>query len=203
MISLLCAAREKFGKIYAFELQESFASLAARNIELNGLSDMITVKGLDIREVTARDTDGELDCVMMNPPYMRDGSGRESRADEMRTARRELNGTIYDFCSAASRLLRYGGTLSVVHRPDRMVDVFDAMRKSGIEPKNLVTVYPDTESEPSLVLIDGRRGGAPSLTVHRPLIIYKSGTREYTDDMQQIYDGFTFEHITDRRQREK
>lgn len=199
VISLLCASRGKFTKLYAFELQDSFASLAGRNAALNGLSDVITVKHLDIRNVTERDTDGTVDCVMMNPPYLKDGSGHESRTDEMSIARRELNGTIYDFCVAASRILRFGGTLSVVHRPERLVDVIDAMRKSGIEPKNLITVYPDQKSEPCLVLIDGRKGGSPSIAVHRPLIIYKSGTREYTADMQRIYDCFTLEHIMKRR----
>lgn len=195
IISLLCASRKKFSQIYSVELQEAFARLSERNAELNGLGDRIVVKNADIRQITFKDTDGEVDHILMNPPYMKDGSGRESKTDEMSIARREINGTIYDFCAAAGRLLKYGGLLSIVHRPERLIDATDAMRRSGIEPKRLVTVYPDSDSRPCLILIDGKRGGAPGVTMCRPLIIYKKNSREYTDDMRRIYDEFTFDHI--------
>ena len=31
------------------------------------------------------------------------------------------------------------------------------------------------------------------------LIVYKDGTREYTDDMDRIYNEFSMKHITERK----
>lgn len=198
VISLLCASRNKYSRIYAVEIQEEFASLTARNFELNGLSDKLTVINKNVDSINQGDTCGELDAVLMNPPYMKNNSGKGNEHQSKNIARREVCGTIYDFCAAAGRLLKTGGGLYAVYRPERLIDLSDAMRKSNIEPKKIVFVYPDTKSEPSLVLVEGKKGASPSLTVTRPLVIYKDGTREYTDDMSRIYEEFSLNHITQR-----
>ena len=86
-----------------------------------------------------------------------------------------------------------------------MVDVLRIRERQGDRLRDpcqeRVTVYPDIKSEPSLILMTGRRSGAPGMTVTRPLIIYKDGTREYTDDMERIYSDFSLSHITDRKRR--
>lgn len=197
IISLLCASRGRFSHITALELQSEYASLARRNTVLNGLEDKISVLCHDVRELTQADTAGQLDAVFTNPPYMKANSGRENFHDEKNIARRELNGTIADFCTAAGRVLKSGGAFYAVHRPERLCDLLCAMRNAGIEPKQLVYVCPDSASKPSLILIEGRKDGAPSMTLTRPLLIYKNGTREYTDDMNAVYDGFSLKHITD------
>ena len=43
----------------------------------------------------------------------------------------------------------------MVHRPDRLVDIFDAMRKEKIEPKLIKFVYPNKTKKTNLVLIKG------------------------------------------------
>ena len=68
VIPLLCASKSKASKIYAVEVQESFASLIARNAELNSLSHIITPILADVRDLRSSDTEGELDFVTANPP---------------------------------------------------------------------------------------------------------------------------------------
>lgn len=193
--SLLCLTKGRAQKIYSFELQPQFALLSRRNAALNGLSDRMTVIEKDIREIRQRDTGGQVDTVISNPPYMKADSGLSSKTEEMSIARRELNGTIEDFCSAASRILRHGGLFYTVWRPDRLCDLICAARNAELEIKRMITVYPDTKSKPCLVLTEAKKGAAPSLVQSRPLIIYKDGTREYTEDMQLIYDSFSPEHL--------
>jgi len=198
VIPLLCAARDRFKKFFAVELQETFAELTNRNVKLNGLTERITVINSDVRRVTQKETCGQVDAVFTNPPYMKAQSGRENPSDEKNIARRELNGTIYDFCECAGRLLRSGGAFYAVHRPERLTDLICAMRDAKIEPKTLLYVCPDTRSQPSLILIEGRKDGFSSMALSRPLYIYKDGTREYTDDMNAVYDNFTLNHILGR-----
>ncbi len=198
VIALLCAAKNKYKKVYAVEVQQEFAALIGRNVALNSLDDKVTVVNRDVRELSQKDTCGEVDCVLMNPPYMKNNSGLANEHDEKNIARREVLGTIYDFCKSASSILKSGGGLFAVHRPERLIDLTDAMRKAGIEPKKIVFIHPDSKSEPSLVLVEGKKGAASSLIVTRPLIIYKENTRVYTNDMQKIYDSFSMSHITER-----
>ncbi len=198
VISLLCASKGKFAKVYGVELQDKFVSLSRRNVALNGLCDKVEIIGKNVSELKSHDLGCEVDAVLMNPPYMKSDSGKNNEYDEKNIARREVCGTIYDFCAAAGRILKFGGGLYVVHRPERLVDLTDAMRKSGVEPKKIVFVYADITKEPSLVLVEGKKGAASGVIITRPLIIYKNGSREYTDDMEKIYSDFTLTHITER-----
>lgn len=198
VISLLCAQKGKYNKIFSVELQSVFAELIKRNVKLNSLEERISVICSDVRDLTQKDTLGEVDAVLTNPPYMKASSGKENECEEKNIARREVVGTIYDFCKAAGKLLKSGGGFYAVYRPERLVDLTDAMKSASIEPKKIVFVHQNTKSEPSLVLVEGKKGASTSVTVTRPLFIYKDGTREYTDDMTRIYDEFSMTHITER-----
>ena len=58
------------------------------------------------------------------------------------------------------RLLKDGGTLAMVHRAERMVDILDAFRKYQIEPKRIRFVYPKQNSVEALaILIEGKKQG--------------------------------------------
>ncbi len=198
VISLLVSQKGKYSNVFAFEVQDEFARLTNRNVKLNNLENKVTVINKDIRDISQADTCGEVDAVLMNPPYMKNDSGKTNVYEEKNIARREVIGTIYDFCASAGKILKSGGALFVVHRPERLIDLTDAMRRASIEPKKIVFIHPDTSKEPSLVLVEGKKGAAASLTVTRPLYVYKDGTREFTDDMQRIYDEFSMKHITER-----
>ena len=197
IISLLCATREKLGHIYAAEIQTDFAELGERNIKLNNLENKITQINSDIRSLTPELFGGELDVVFSNPPYMKSGCGRRCSADIKNIARHEENGSIDDFCAAAAKLLRYGGLFYTVWRPDRLIDLTDALRRHKLEPKRMTFVYPDTSSKPAIVLTEAKLGASPSLDLTAPLILYKNSAKEnpriLTDEAQKIYDTCTFE----------
>ena len=193
--SLLCLTKNKAERMFAVEIQPYFASLIERNARLNHLEGRLTVLSGDARGFTANDTQGELDFIISNPPYMKADSGFSTKSEEMNIARRELNGTIVDFCNTASKMLKYGGMFYVVYRPDRLIDLICALRGANLEAKKLVTVYPDTKSSPCLVLCMAKKGASSDVAQSKPLIIYKDGTREYTDDMQKIYDTCSLEHL--------
>ena len=199
VVSLLCASRGKYKKIYSAEIQPYFASLIARNAAMNRLDGIVTPVCADVRRLSANDFGGECDAVISNPPYMRKGSGLTNGSEEMNTARREENGTIAEFCEAATRLLRFGGYFTAVYRPDRMAELFVAMRLNMLEPKKLVTVYPTAADKPCLILVEAKKGAAEGISVSRPLIIYEEkATSRYTADMAKIYDDFSLEHLFQR-----
>jgi tRNA1(Val) A37 N6-methylase TrmN6 len=190
IISMLLLTRGKVEKVTALEVQEHYADLTRRNAELNGLTDRMECLCTDVREYIPS-TEAEL--VFTNPPYMKTDSGKKNIAEKKNIARHEVNGDIYDFCKSARKMLKFGGNFVAVYRPDRLIDLIDAMRSSKIEPKRMTLVYADTDSEPSMALIEGKAGGRSGLLLTKPLIIYRdSSHKEYTDDMNYIMENGSF-----------
>lgn len=192
--SFLCAVKNKASKIFSVEIQEEFFDLIRRNAEMNSLSEKIFPLCMDIRDVSSSNIGCEADIVFSNPPYMKENGGFGSKSSQMNIARREIFGGIFDFCSAAKRLLKYGGVFYTVYRPDRLIDLISSLRENSLEPKRITFVYPDTSSKPCLVLTEAKYGGASGVIVTEPLIIYKDNTRdisrrgEYTDKMNRVYE---------------
>ncbi len=192
IISLLAAARGKAGRIYALEAQERYADLARRNAALNSMQERITVLHADVRDI-ARCPAEDADLIFTNPPYMTTSSGFANRISEKNLARHEVLGGIADFCAAAKRKLRFGGRFYCVYRPDRLVDLICAMRDAGIEPKRMIPVSASFAASPSMILAEGRRGGAPGMHFLPALYLYKDGThRAYSDEMQYILEHGNF-----------
>lgn len=201
--ALLLLAKEKVNRVYAYEIQQAFSDLIGRNAALNRVEDKLFVIAKDIRKAVPTDIGGECDIVISNPPYMKTDSGKRNGHDEKYIARHEVCGDIYDFVTAAKRLLKFGGSFYCVYRPDRLVDLISALRQNALEPKLMTFIHSDRESEPSMVLIEARKGGRPSLRITEPLLIYdntanaeNSETRRMSDAAQTIYNTCSFEHIT-------
>ncbi len=193
IISLLCATRERFSHIDCVEIQKVFSDLTERNIALNGLSDRISVINSDVREIADRLEKHTYDAVFTNPPYMKEDSGKKNESEYKHIARHERYGTIYDFVKCAADMLKFGGYFYCVYRPDRMSELFSAMQKNLIEPKKVTFVHATSKSEPSMMLVMAKSGAKPSMKVTAPLIIYKDGTKEFTEMTERIYECGSYE----------
>ncbi len=192
IISLLLSTREKAAHITCVEVQEDYASLIAHNIRENGQEARVSAVCADIRDYAAYGSDGEADIVFSNPPYMRaDGIACQHTAKQI--ARHEVMGGIDDFTAAAAKKLRWGGRFYCVWRPDRMSELFTAMTAHGIEPKRTTLVHASPADDPSILLVEGVRGGACGMWVTRPLIIGGNlDARAEAEDMCYILEKGCF-----------
>ena len=74
----------------------------------------------------------------------------------------------------------------MVHRPERLSDLFYLLKKYHLEPKKLRMVQSYFDSNPKLVLVKATKNAKSFLKVENPLIIYnKDGS--YTDEIFKIY----------------
>lgn len=194
IISLLCAARGKFERITAVEIQAAHADIMRRNVDINSLGSRIEPVCADIRETDKYSVGREVDAIFCNPPYMRTDSGKSNASDEKNVARHEVCGSILDFCRAAESKLKYGGSFYVVYRPDRICDLLASMRECSLEPKVLTFVSATPLDAPSMVLVRARRGGAPGAEVTRQLYIYseKGARASYSADMEYLLERGEF-----------
>ena len=197
IIPLLLCAKNKVRTVAAVELQESFADLIARNAQLNGMENRISVCKADVREINSATFGGEVDLVCSNPPYLKSNAGKSNRAEEKEIARHEVHGGIRDFCAAASRLLKTKGRFACVFRTERLSELFAAMKENRLEPKRMVMVHADPHSPPCMVLLEAMKDAAPSLIVEPPLFLYEEpvagiSSREMTATAKEIYRTCAF-----------
>ena len=107
---------------------------------------------------------------------------RAKRMFNVAIAKTELCCTLAEVVEAADWLLQTGGSLWIVHRPERVTDLFCALRRADLEPKLLRPVLPRPESAPSLLLLRAVRGGKPGLRWLAPLVLADSdgsASKEY------------------------
>ena len=190
IIPILITHHKSPEKIFAFEIQEDYARLARENVTLSEMDGKIEIIHDDIKNITPyyfREKGVEsVDFVFSNPPYMKMTSGYLNESERKLTARHELFCDINDVCASASRLLKNGGDFFVIYRPDRMCDLFVAMRESGIEPKELLEVQSRAGDVTSLILVRGRKGASSSMKIVKPFVVYDGDN--YPDEMKKVYE---------------
>lgn len=183
-LGLLLCARDGTCRVTGVELDEAAHRLAAENIARNGLNGRMTALCGDVREIQTLLPAGGFDCVISNPPYFPAGSGKPST--RAASARSELTLTLAELCRAAAWLLPSGGRFALVHRPERLCDIFCALRECRLEPKRLRFVRHSAASPACMVLIEARRGGKPGLSYDPDFIEFHPDGTE-TDEYRAAY----------------
>lgn len=186
LLGLLLLAREPTLTVTGLELQPAAAELAQKTAAVNGLEERLQIITADLRHPEKVLPAGSCDLVVCNPPYYPQSSGYISPSSVKSTARTELTCTLDDTCRTAAYLLRWSGSFCMVHKPERLADVLCTLRNYKMEPKRLRFVCPKSDAAPSLLLVEGRRGGKPGLSIEPPLILTQSdGTP--TAELDHIY----------------
>ena len=186
IIPILMAAKTKANELIGLEIQEESADMAGRSVMLNDLQDRVKIIQGDIKEAGQIFDAASFDVVTSNPPYMIGGHGLKNPDGPKAIARHEVLCDLEDVISSAARCLKSGGKFYMVHRPFRLSEIMVVMHDYHLEPKRMQLVYPYADKEPTMVLIEGARGGRPRLTVERPLIIYEASGK-YTSEIYDIY----------------
>ena len=189
IISILLSVKSKAKIIYGVEIQSEVANMAQRSVELNDLTDRVKIINEDIKNIVANNIiePNTIDCIVTNPPYMELETGATSIEKKKLISRHEIECTIDDIAKVSSKLLKTKGELYMIHRTNRMVDVISALRKYGLEPKQMRFVQSNINKEPHLFMIKCVKNGGKQLKVSLPLIIYNNdGT--YTDEIMKIYN---------------
>ena len=184
-LMLLLCARQPDCTVTGIELQPDACALAVQNIISNHLEHRARLVSGDLRQVKPLLTAGSFTQVMANPPYF-PASIPMAPSPARAATRGETACSLEDLCQAAAWLLRWGGTFSLVYRPERLCDLVCALRASGLEPKRLRFVRHSPGKAVSLLLLEAKRGGKPGLKLEPELLLHHpDGTP--TEDYRRIY----------------
>ena len=186
VIPILMRGKTECRQFTGIEVLPVSYDLAVRNATLNGLeSDIRMIQG-DIKDYKEL-LKGELfDVVTCNPPYMDENHGIVNPDNAKAVARHEILLNLEDVVCAAGKSLKVRGRFFMVHRPRRLVDIFELCRKYKMEPKRIRMVYPAAGKDANMVLIEAVKGGSGQLIVEKPLIVYEADG-SYTKELLSMY----------------
>lgn len=186
IISIHLAVSNSALTVDAIDISETAAALSRENAEINGLSDRINVIHGDLKRHRELFEAGAYDLVVSNPPYFACERGKSAKTAPIAAARGEDECSLADVIEAAAYLTRWRGRFAAVYRPERLSELLCAMSGAGLEPKRLRMVQYKATTAPNLVLVEGRRGSRPGLTVEPPLIMTDEKGAD-TAEIKRIY----------------
>lgn len=155
---LLCANDEKC-QITGVEIDPHAHQMALKNAANNALHDRLTSICADLTGIPSFIKAGSFSCCVSNPPYF--SGGPESKT--LSYARRDDLCSMDSLISAAAWGLKYGGDFYLVHRPERLAEIFSLACKHKLEPKKLRLLRHNPSGPVSLVLVQCRKGANPGL----------------------------------------
>ena len=172
--------------VTGLELLPDAVDLAKQSAEMNGLPDKLDFICGDAARIEEYIKAGSFDAVVCNPPYFeqRRGEGCEGTGKDL--ARHESSAGLADFFRAAAYALRTGGALYLVHTPQRLADIMQCARTSGLEPKQLRMVCPHPGDAPNLLLLKCVKGGGSELKV-LPSLAVRNREGGFTEEIERIY----------------
>jgi len=186
ILPLLLEAKTQAEHLSGLEIQDESADMARRSVAYNRLTNKIEIVTGDIKEAASIFGSASFEVVTVNPPYMASSHGLLNPGSAKAVARHEVLCTLDDVLRESARILKSKGRFYMVHRPQRLVEIFSGMTAYKIEPKRMRLVHPYPGKVPNMVLIEGMRDGNPQLNVDPPLFIFDEAGK-YTAKFNEIY----------------
>ena len=144
-------------KFTLFEMQEELSALSKKTATLNGFDNFSFVQGK--LQQLSKEYNETFSLVLCNPPYERAGTGFDNDEYHKAVCRKELTITLEEIAQAASRVLKFGGRLCMLHRADRLAEVCYTLHEKKLEVKKVQFVGGRYGSKPYLVLVEAVKGG--------------------------------------------
>jgi tRNA1Val (adenine37-N6)-methyltransferase len=191
IIPLILSHKTEIQDIRGIELQKSIFDLALENIRYNCLEERLSFYNYDIAELLDSDAgrrfESAFDFVTANPPYTASVSGMTGDNTAKMKARHETTADLESFLGFSVQILKPKGELFMVHRPSRLVDIFSAGRRLGLETKEIQLVSGHAGENPNIVLLKMVRGAGRELKV-LPQIFVRNEDGSYSETINNIYE---------------
>ena len=189
---LALAARVAGCTVTLVEIDAGLAELAAANARDNGLGDRVRIVTLDItapaRAFTAAGlAAGSVTRVMMNPPFNDPAQQRTSPDPRRQLAHVAARDVLVGWVRSAARLLRPGGTLTLIWRADGLADVLQALNPA-FGAVRVLPIHPKVGAPAIRVLVRGTMASRAPLALLPGLFLNDAAGRP-TDEAEAVLRG--------------
>lgn len=171
-LGLMLCAKDGSCHVTGIELDSNAHKMALQNARHNRITDRLISICTDINNISSDIKPGTFTCCISNPPYFSGGP----TSKQTPTARRDDLCSMDALMKAVSWALQYGSDLFMVHRPERLAELFIYAGKYQLEPKKLRLLRHKETSPIALVLVQCRKGGKPGLIWEEEYLYKQDGT---------------------------
>lgn len=166
-------------KVYAVEIQKTKTDILEENLKLNDIQN-IEIINKNLSDVDFREN--SLDYIITNPPYYKINQNIKNKNEEFLISRQELYLNLDNIFNFANKTLKDKGKLFMIHKPERMVEIFT--KAGNIKPKRIQFVSSTYNTKPQFILIEFVKNAKDGIKIEDPIIIYKDG--KYTNQVRKI-----------------
>ena len=175
--------------ITGVEIQKDVYDLAVKSIKINDLENQINIINADINELYNKFETESFDVITCNPPFFKvSEQSNLNKSDYKTIARHEVKLNLDDIFKISKKLLKNNGYIAIVHRPERLLDILESMKKYNIEPKKIQFIYPKTNMEANILLVEGKKNGNKGLKILPPIYTHLENG-EYTEQIKKYFEG--------------
>ena len=175
--------------ITGVEIQKDVYDLAVKSIKINNLENQINIINADINELYNKFETESFDVITCNPPFFKvSKQSNLNKSDYKTIARHEVKLNLDDIFKISKKLLKNNGYVAIVHRPERLLDILESMKKYNIEPKKIQFIYPKTNMESNILLVEGKKNGNKGLKILPPIYTHLENG-EYTEQIKKYFEG--------------
>ena len=174
--------------IIGVEIQKKSYDLAKKSVEINNLDSQISIINDEINKLYLNLESDSFDVITCNPPFFEVNNDSKLNKNDYKTiARHEIKLNLDDIFKIARKILKNNGNIAIVHRPERLLDIIDTMRKYNIEPKRIQFVYPKKDKKANILLVEGTKNGNKGLKIEPPIYTHNENG-EYTEQVKKYFE---------------
>lgn len=185
----LCLARRVPAvRCIGVDLQPELTALANRNAQENGLADRVRFLAGDILDRTLSIYAEPADHVIANPPYLKRGAATPSGNLVKALANIEGDADLAAWVSAAARAVRPGGTITFIHRADRLPELL-ALLSARCGGLVILPLHPKAGAAAHRAIVAGRLDQRLPAMLLPGLILHEEGGQFSVLAQRVLRDG--------------
>ncbi|SFK28647.1 tRNA1(Val) (adenine(37)-N6)-methyltransferase [Caulobacter sp. UNC279MFTsu5.1] len=172
---LAAAARRSGARFVGLERDPAAVDLARGNVALNDLADRVEIFGGDVERGFRALGLPVFDAVISNPPFFDDPGALRAPAPEKAGAWM-ADGGLAAWTAFCLKAVREGGTITLIHRTDRLVDILSLLSpKAGSFRIRPIAPFADVPAK--RVVVRAIKTGKAPLVLLPPLVLHdREGT---------------------------
>ncbi|HZZ88505.1 MAG TPA: methyltransferase [Caulobacteraceae bacterium] len=185
-VMLAAALRRPGASFTGIERDPVALALALRNIAANGLEERARAIAGDIGVARAKPP-ARYDAALSNPPYFDDRRALRG-PDPAKAGAFIADDGLGAWIAYLLRAVRDGGTVTVVHRAERLADLL-ALLSAKAGTFQVRPVHPHADEPAGRVLVRAVRGGRAPLRLLPPLVLHERGGAKHMPQAEAILRG--------------
>lgn len=180
----LCLSIRTGCRVIGIDADRTSVRLAGDNVKRNGLNDRVMILAGDLMRPPQRLEPGSFAHIMANPPFLSAGTATPSPDHGKATANIEGTADLAAWLRFALTMVRSKGTLTFIHRADRIDDLLALLVGRAGE----IVIFPlwaGAGKDAKRVIVRARKGVASPTRIASGLVLHEADGR-YTEAADSV-----------------